>query len=262
MNVIEPLFERAFLFDSYACRKGKGTHRAVDRFTYHARRFSYVLKGDIVRYFPSIDHGNLMERIERRISCGSTLDLIQKIVSSMRCGEVKYFPGDNLFTPHLRPHGLPIGNLTSQFFGNVYLDGFDHFIKEKLRAPGYIRYVDDFVIFDDHKGRLWEILAPAREYLMSLRLYLHERKGRVYRVTEGIDFLGYRVWPSHRRLRRSNVVYFRRRLQRLKAVYARGDIPLLDVRSRLQSWIAHASHADTYRLRAAIFRDTVFVKTG
>jgi retron-type reverse transcriptase len=138
-NIIEPIFDRTFIYDSYACRQGKGTHKAVERFSSFLRNpeNNYVLKCDIRRYFPSIDHRILLQAIKRKIACPKTLDLIDIIIESGRSlnepkDEVLYFSGDELFTPIDRAKGIPIGNLTSQFFANVYLDRFDHWMKETM----------------------------------------------------------------------------------------------------------------------------------
>ena len=130
--VVEPLFERGFIHDSYANRKGKGTHRAVARY----ERFRHVLRCDIHRYFPAIDHGLLKRDLRRRIACARTLALADRIIDTSNPQEpvCLYYPGDDLFTPFERRRGLPIGNLTSQLFANLYLDGLDHFCKEVLRA--------------------------------------------------------------------------------------------------------------------------------
>ena len=128
--------------------------------------------------------------------------------------EMVYFPGDDLFAVK-RPRGLPIGNLTSQFWANVYLNELDQFVKRQLRCPAYLRYVDDFLLFADDKRQLWEWKDAIRERLAGLRLTLHERESTVYPVTGGIPFLGFRVYPDHRRLKRRNGVAFARRLRRL-----------------------------------------------
>ena len=261
-NVIEPIFDKTFIHDSYACRRGKGTHAAVDRYQAFCRKNRYVLKGDIVRYFPSMDHEILMAAVAKRIACERTLGLIRKVLGSMRSEDGLYFSGDDLFTPFERPHGIPIGNLTSQFFANVHLTGFDHWVKETLERRFYVRYVDDFVIFGDDKPALWDALAACRERLGAIRLRLHPRKSRVYRVSDGIDFLGYRVFPTHRLLRKSNVRHARRRLRKLQAGYREGTITLDDVRQSVMSWIAHASHADAYRVRGRVLRDAVFAGKG
>ncbi len=146
-NIIEPLFERRFLFDSYANRVGKGTHRAVDRCQQFARGYRYVLPCDVRQHFPSIDHAILRATLARVIRDDDALWLCDQIMAS-GAGvladeyDMVYFPGDDLFAA-LRRRGLPIGNLTSQFWSNCYLDPFDHFVKRELRCKAYLRYVDD-----------------------------------------------------------------------------------------------------------------------
>ncbi len=258
-NVIEPIFNRGFIYDTYACRKGKGTHAAVDRYTVFARKNRYVLKCDIKKYFPSIDQDILLQIIRRKVKCKNTLWLIEQIVRSRADnGAIQYFKGDDLFTPYQRVRGLAIGNLTSQFFANAYLNGFDHFVKETLRCRYYIRYVDDFVLFDDSKTRLNELKDQIVGYLDALRLKLHPRKCRVHRVDEGVCFLGYRMYPNHRILKKQNTLYFRRKLKKMQHGYHQGRIGADTVKQSIQSWIAHASHADTYRLRRRILAGVVF----
>lgn len=146
---IEPVFERGFIFDSYANRRGKGTHRAVARYERFRDRFAWVLRCDLYRYFPAIDHEILKADVRRRIRCVRTLHLVDAVINGSNPQEPvhRYYPGDDLFTPFERRRGLPIGNLTSQLFANIHLDGLDHFVKEVLRAPGYyLRYVDDFAL--------------------------------------------------------------------------------------------------------------------
>ena len=166
-----------------------------------------------------------------------------------------YFPGDDLFTPHERPRGLPIGNLTSQFFANVYLDGFDHFIREVLRAPGYVRYADDFALFHDDP----DVLAAWRErlnvYLHGRRLLLHPRKTRIEATAVPSEFLGMVLCrPGLRRLPEANVWRFRNRLRGLRQRWQAGTVTQADVQQRVQAWVAHARHANTWRLRHAVFR--------
>ena len=162
--VCEPIFERGFIFDSYANRKGKGTHRAVARYESFRDRYGYVLRCDIWRYFPAIDHEILKRDLRRRIACDRTLALADRIIDGSNPQEPVnlYYPGDDLFTPFGRRRGLPIGNLTSQFFANLYLDGMDHFCKEVLGAKGYVRYVDDFALFSRRP-------RPARKLATSFR---------------------------------------------------------------------------------------------
>lgn len=258
-NIIEPIFDRTFIFDSYACRKNKGTHKALDRYSEFARKNTYVLKCDIRKYFHGIDHEFLFNAVSRKIKCRETLWLIRKIIGTRKDNSfICYFPGDNLFTPVERPKGIPIGNLTSQFFANIYLDGFDHFVKEQLKCRYYIRYVDDFVVFHKDKKQLQMIKLRVEEFLESLRLRLHRDKSRAYRVSDGVVFLGCRMFPNHRLLKKENALGMRRRLKKMARQYQNGEIPLEKVSQRIQSWIGHARHADTWRLRERLFSEVAF----
>ena len=259
-RVIEPVFERGFIFSSYANRVGKGTHAALDRATYYARRYPYALKCDIEKYFPTIDHEILFERIARKIKCRDTLWLIERIVKNSNPQEevVRYFPGDDLFTPVERRRGIPIGNLTSQFFANVYLDSLDHFVHERLGQPAYLRFADDFVIFAQRKETLSVLLPELRSHLEGLRLRLHPTKCHVLPVRDGVPFLGWQVFPAHRRLRRRTGVRFQRRLQELARGNAAGQIPLDRVWASVMSWIGHLAHGDTYGLRSKLLGAVVF----
>jgi retron-type reverse transcriptase len=259
-SLLEFVFEPTFISDSYACRRGKGTHAALDRFTEFARGNRYVLKCDVRKFFPSVDHEILKSLIARKIKDRDVLWLADRIIDHSNEQEpvIEWFAGDDLLTPSERRRGLPIGNQTSQFFANVYLNPFDHFVKETLRARGYIRYVDDFVVFSDDKEWLADVRERCREFLGTLRLRLHPNKSVISRVADGTRFLGFRVFPERRRLVRENVVRMKRRLRRMAEWYADGSIGAEQIRQRLMSWIGHAQHADTYRLRARLFGQASF----
>lgn len=171
---------------------------------------------------------------------------------------IEYFPGDDLLTPVLRRHGLPIGNLTSQFFANLYLNGFDHFVKEKLRVKKYLRYVDDFLLCGDD----WEFLTQARkeieQYLTTLRLVIHPVKSQLYETRKGANFVGFRVLPDRVRVRNDNLRRARRRLKELQADYGRGEVSVQDLIQRLQSWSSHLKYGDTYKLQEDIFSQYIF----
>lgn len=260
-NVIEPIFDKTFIFDSYACRIGKGTHKAVDRYTSFARKSTYVLKCDISKYFQSIDHEILMSIVSGKIHCAGTKWLIEEIIGSRTDKtQIAYFPGDDLFTPFKRRRGIPIGNLSSQFFSNLYLNGMDHFINETLRCSRYIRYVDDFVVLDDSKQRLRDIKIKIEDYLAGLRLKLNPRKSRIHRVKDGIRFLGYRVFPTHRLLDKGDALRMRRRMKKMATEYENGNISLDKIGQRIQSWIGHAAHADTWKIRERILGGAAFIR--
>ena len=218
--VIEPPFERGFVFDSYANRRGRGTHRAVARYERFRSRHRHVLRCDLYRYFPAIDHAILKADVRRRVRCAPTLALVDAVIDGSNPQEPvnRYYPGDDLFTPFERRRGLPIGNLTSQLFANVHLDGFDHFVKEVLRARGYLRYVDDFALFHDDPAVLEEWRGRIGAYLARRRLSLHPRKTYVAATAEPTTFLGYVLLPDgRRRLPEDNVRRFRGRLRGMRA---------------------------------------------
>ena len=255
--VTEPIFERGFIFDTYANRKGKGTHRAMARYERFRDRFRHVLRCDIYRYFPAIDHAILKRDLRRRLACERTLDLADRIIDGSNPQEPVnlHFPGDDLFTPFDRRRGLPIGNLTSQFFSNLYLDGFDHFCKEVLRAKGYVRYVDDFALFHDDPEQLAEWRRRIERYLEGRRLRLHPDKTHVTPTSEPATFLGFVLLPGgRRRLPEENVRRFRNRLRGMRDRWRHGTVTQVEVEQRVRAWIAHAEHAQTWRLRHAIFR--------
>lgn len=264
VNVLEPIFERTFITDSFACRRGKGTHAAVRRCRDFARRFPYVFKADIRKFFPSVDHAIAKRLVARKIKDGRVLDLLGRIVDSSSGQEpvIDWYPGDDLFAPLQRPRGIPIGNQTSQFLANVYLDPLDHFVKEKLSARGYVRYVDDFLVFGADKKELARFREAITTFLLGLRLRLHPRKNVIFPVGAGIRFVGYRVFPTHVLLPKDNVRRFRRRARRMQADYARGRIDAADVKIRLMSWLGHARQADTHRLREALLATLFFQRAA
>jgi retron-type reverse transcriptase len=257
-SVIEPLFERAFIGDSYANRVGKGTHKALDRAQSFARAYPYVLQCDLRQFFPSVDLAILEDVLGRKIADPQVMALCKKILDSgagvlRNEYEMVYFPGDDLLAA-VRPRGLPIGNLTSQFWANVYLNELDQFVKRQLRCRAYLRYCDDFLLFAQSKGQLWAWKAAVRQRLAELRLTLHERSSTVYPATNGVPFLGFRLYPDHRRLLRRNGVAFARRQRRSHRQIAGGRMTRAEWKTRLRGWIAHARHGDTWGLRRALLR--------
>lgn len=199
-NILEPIFELRFSNQSFACRNGKGTHKALAVAREGARRFPYVLKLDVRKYFASIDHEILNAQLARVIKCKHTLALAARIIASSNPQEevVHYFPGDDLFTPFNRKRGLPLGNQTSQFFANVYLNRLDRLIDEQLRPGLWARYVDDLVLFAESKQRLRQMLAAIEQELNSTRLAVHPGKSRIHRCADGVTFLGWRLYPDTR----------------------------------------------------------------
>ncbi|MDO8604521.1 MAG: reverse transcriptase/maturase family protein [bacterium] len=188
-------FDSRFIYDSFSCRKGKGTHRALDRFKYFAGQVSknytrtcYVLKGDIKKFFASIDHVVLMKILERHIEDGELRALLREIVSS--------------FHSAIPTIGLPLGNLTSQLLVNIYMHEFDMYVKQELRVKYYIRYADDFAVLSSDKKYLEELLPEFHYFLNNkLHLSLHENKVYIKTYGSGVDFLGWVHFPYHRQIR-------------------------------------------------------------
>jgi len=249
-NIIEPIFERSMIHDSYACRKEMGVLSGVQRTTRFLRDSTrrwgrvYCLKGDVKKYFPSVHHETLKQIIRKRIACPDTLEMIDRIIDST---------GEEV--------GMPIGNLTSQLFANVYLSELDHFVKEECGVKYYIRYMDDFVILYDDKRVLKNLLEDVEYYLrVALRLRLND-KTQIFPVgPRPIDFLGYRIFPEYRLLRKGNLRRTKRKLKKFARLYALGQISLLDVQPSIVSWIGHAQHADSWRVRNKILNNLIFTR--
>lgn len=259
-RVIEPIWDARFHSKSYACRMGKGTHAAIDQAHKWVRRYPYVFHGDIVKYFPSVDHQILMGLITKKIRDPKVIWLAQTILDTGRDIQPQeqpllYFPGDDLFAA-LRPRGLPIGNLTSQFWANVYLNELDTFVSQELHCHAYLRYMDDFLLFSDSKAELNIWKNAIRDFLGAwLRLMMHANKSVVIPTRTGLNFCGMVLFPEKRKLRRTSIMRFLTRLKTQRSLYSQGQMSLEEMTISVQSWIAHAAHADTWHLRSKLFRD-------
>ncbi len=255
IRVIEPLFESRFIEDSYACRVGKGTHAGMRRAAGFARRYPCALKCDIRKYFEHIDHEILAGLLGRVIGDKRLMELIEGILASHQDGDRVVVPegGLPLFDHRVVRRGLPIGNLTSQFAANVYLNPLDHFVKHELRVPGYVRYMDDFLLFGNDRRQLREWGRAVWEKVQSLRLEIHPDKYRLLRCDCGVDFCGFVVFANGRiRVRRETVRRFHRRYRgKLAGVNARvGDVESLS--RSVAAWCGHVRHAQSWRLRWAV----------
>lgn len=257
VDVISPIWEQRFVTDSYACRPGRGTHAGADRTQQFLREVKrkhgvvYALKADIARYFPSICHDVLKRLLRRHIACADTLWLLDDIIDS------------TAETGDLMPRGIPIGNLTSQLFANIYLHELDMFVKSVLREKYYVRYVDDFAVIGPDKAHLHDVRREIEAFLRA-HLGLHtNHKTQVFPIGvsggRALDFLGYRIWPTHRLIRKDSVGRMRRKMKRMARLYHQGRIEWDDVQRVVASWIGHAGHANTYRLRKSVLEDVAFV---
>lgn len=241
MNILEPIFEKSFIYDSYSCIKEKGTHKAIQRYKKFAKQNTYVLKCDIKKYFHNINHEVLYSQIKRKIKCKDTLSLTKLIIDS------KY---DSFINS--KKKGIPIGNLTSQVFANIYLNDFDHFIKEKLGLKYYIRYCDDFVIFHNDKKVLNIIKKLIEIYLKDYDLQIHENKSRVYRVNDGVNFLGFRIFENYMLVNKQTVRRYIRKLDKKYYKYQKNKEDFLGIKQSIQSWLGHVKHTNSYKLREMV----------
>lgn len=242
-NVIDPILRRGFIRDTYACIPGRGTHRAVERFrAFVAARAwqGYRLQCDIKSYFASVDHAVLMRLLSRRIGCGRTLDVLASLLAH---GGVS--PG----------RGMPIGNLTSQLFANLYLDPLDHFVKEQLRVRHYLRYMDDFVLLCDDRAEARRWLADIEVFLAERsKLRLNPRRVVIAPLGTPCDMLGYvHFADGRRRVRRRSVQRLWRRLPALQRRLSAGEIDRDTARASVASWFGLGVHADAFRLSRSLF---------
>ena len=253
-NLCAPIWDRAMIADSYACRPGKGTHAGADRlqdWLRDMRRASqnpWYLKMDVSSYFPSIPHALAKRVVRRKISCPDTLHLIDRIIDST-AGE-----------DEADPHGIPVGNLTSQWIANLVGNEIDQWAKRELGLRRYIRYMDDMVVLGWDKRQLLEIREAFRYKLDELGFEFS--KTSVLPASRGINFLGYRIWHDHRLLRKDSVVRARRRFKHLQGLYSRDLVSVERVRQFVQSWLAHAMHADSFEIRDRVMREVSFQRGG
>jgi retron-type reverse transcriptase len=234
MNVIAPLWEKFFIDDSYACRVGKGIHAGSQRTMEYVRRNKYCLKCDIHHFYSSVDHEILFSIIEHKIKDKDTLWLIRDIIDS--------YPGGK---------NVPIGNYTSQWFGNLYLNELDRFVKEDLHIDDYLRYCDDFCLFSDDKALLREAGKRMGAFLKE-RLALEYSKCDLFPVSRGVDFLGYRHFENYILVRKTTARRIQRRIRRLYVAYQCGQLPVGKWLSILASAWGCLSHANTSNLRRAL----------
>ena len=214
VNIIEPYFEAAFIKDSYATRKGKGLNLAVQAAQDYSCRYKWYLKLDIEKLFTSVNHEILLKLINRQIKDPAVMSLCRIILSnqtvSMGLDEKK---------------GLPVGNLTSQFFANIYLNKLDHFVKQSLGYQAYVRYMDDFILFSDYPIELKQALKQIEHFVQQqLELRIKPKSVQINRVSHGIPYLGYRIFPKLLRIRRENLKRCLKGIEKTEHAYTQGRI--------------------------------------
>jgi RNA-directed DNA polymerase len=236
-NIIEPIFDKRMIYDSYACRRGKGTHRAAKRLAYFLGkpRNHYFLKADIKSYFASINHAIIREIIGRYINDDGVLWLINEILKSS--------PGT----------GLPIGNLLSQLFANVYLHELDHYVKNVRGVKFYVRYMDDFLILHESKAFLWSLLADIEEFLQTRLALTLNAKTRIGKTLEGIEFVGYRIWSRNKLIKKQSLDRMRKKAR----AWRHGKISDGRFLASLGSWMGHSADTASHQAVEKIMLDSL-----
>lgn len=251
-NVLEKVFDPTFYAYSYSCRKNKGTHKGVVAFSRQLRKLSknntspaFVLKCDIKKFFASVDHNILLELLRKKITDEDFLWLMRDIIGS--------------FSVDSQPKGVPIGNLTSQFFANIYLDPLDKFIKNTLKAPYYIRYADDFVILVDNREYLEDLLPKIEKFLNDeLKLSLHPDKVSIRDYYLGIDFLGYIVFPHYILPRTKTKRRILRKIRKKVELVRENKLSTESLQQSLQSYLGYLSHANSHKFSQELKNQVLF----
>ncbi len=234
---IKPIFVPKFIIDSYACINGRGVHSAVRKLNKYMYNFSqkqkdfYILKCDISKYFYSIRKEILYRIIERYIKDRNVLKLTKMLI---------YHNDD--------PVGIPIGNYTSQYFANIYLNQLDHFVKEKLRIKYYVRYMDDFVLLLDSKEKCKEVLGKITQFLSEELGLTLNKKTNYFKSKQGVRFCGYKVYDNRILLLNENKKKIKKKIKIWNKLYHENKLDLKETALKLNSWIGHAQNADTYHL--------------
>ena len=247
--------ERRLVAQTYACRVGMGTHRCLDRARALHRTHRFVLRIDIQKFFPSIDH-QVLRRLLDRVTPLPLRWLRDRFLDAPTATERAdlHFPGEDSFVALCRPHGLPIGSLTSQIWANLFLSPLDHALTSYLGIGSWIRYSDDILVYHDDASRLDSALRHLEEVVLGLRLRLHPHKTRIQDTTEPLPFLGFAL-QRHQdavsvRLRSENLVRMRQRVRALRALFSAGALEVDEVTARLSAWLAHVRHGHTRSLIA------------
>lgn len=259
MRVIGPRFERSHHPHSFANRVGLGTHRAIEHVSQLARQHPWALRLDVQQHFQSIDHALLLDALRPRIPEPEIWRLVCAIVTSgaepsdaPNALPPLLLPGDDLLSA-CRPCGLPIGNLTSQSWSNVYMDRLDQFIVRELGCRAYARYVDDMVLLADDKRTLRDWAEAVHAFAATrLRLRLHRHSAHPQTTAGGVPWLGMVIYPTHRLLKSRKVVAATRRLRAAWRDWQLGQAPFDALDAKVQGWIAHAAHANSWRIRERV----------
>lgn len=260
-NYLEQIYDSTFIYDSFACRKNKGTHKSFFRLKKALNKYNqndYFMKCDITKYFSSIDHYSLMAIIEKKITDKKLLWLLGEIINSHTEESLPSHTHNPYY--EVQRKGIPIGNLTSQLFANIYLNELDYFVKHKLRVKHYIRYVDDFMILNKDAQYLHKVWQEIHVFLKNqLYLKLEPRKTQINKISFGADFVGYVGFKNCVRVRTKNYQMFKRKLKVKVARYHRGEVPFESLDASFISYRGHLSHTNSNKIKENLNRERLMV---
>ena len=244
LGVIEPIFEQAFIFDSYAFRRGRGTHSALERFDEFKRKVSprrfpdsgFILKADIKDYYPSISHSILILLIRKKIRDERIIWLIERFLNLKSTDK-----------------GIPVGSPLSQLFANIYLNELDYFVKHSLRKEFYLRYADDFVVLNKKLKPLQKTKQKIEIFLAeNLRLKLNRDKTKIISTNKGVDLLGYKIFYFHWLIRKRNLKAFEAKLKMWQEDIKEGRLDVAKLGQKIRGWVEYARYANSYKLRKSL----------
>ena len=253
MGTLYPLYDKIFIHNSFSCRVNKGTHKGVEalrsmlwKASKNNTRTAFILKCDIQKFFDSINHDILLSILNKLIKDEQLMNLLTEVIESYSGNRSTLF----------ERCGLPIGNLTSQLFANVYMDKFDQYVKHVLKVKHYARYTDDFVVVSESRECLLSLLPKLVEFLgKELNLKIHPKKVEIRRYTEGVDFLGYVVFPHYTKVRKRTIRRISRRIREKTVLYRSDKLEKEKLEATLMSYLGVLSHADTHRFSEQIRND-------
>lgn len=262
-QVINPIFAKGYITDSYACIEGRGTHQACQRLHYWLQQVGrkpeqwYYLKLDISKYFYRIDHNVLIAILRKKIKDKELMWLLETIINSETAFGLELGIIDPEDSERIRHCGMPIGNLTSQMFANIYLNEVDKYIKRELSVHYYIRYMDDMILLSNDKKQLHQYKDLINTFLNEeLKLNINN-KTAIRPITLGVEFVGYKLWNTHVKIRKSTALKMKRRLKQVKKLYAKGEMDFKKVNETVQSYMGLMKHCNSYRLKNKIMEDLV-----
>lgn len=239
VEIIKDLYYPGFIFDSYACIDGKGTHKCVERISYFMRKAkweygedAYIIKVDIKKFFYSIDRGILKKLIRKKIKCSKTLGLVYEIIDSADLIDEK---------------GLPLGNTISQLCANITMNELDQYAKRNLRLKYYVRYADDVVAIVENKDEAIKNLKKIEAYLAEkLNLKINKNKTKIFPISQGVNTVGFKIHPTHKLMRNDSKKRIKRKMSKMKRLIEEDRLSMGKAEQIINSWYGHAKQADSY----------------